>query len=285
MADEKYWRDEDGLAHLRLRRLDSLCPLLKGYLHPGMKVLDVGCGPGPITLDVAHEVHPGTVVGIDQDSKLIHEGLKLVERTQAAHVTFRVGDAYQLNCADATFDLTYSLNLLPWLTEPVRALQEQRRVTKPDGWVVASVLDWDTAVTYPACPAFHSFLMSLRHLEDPLDSGRHVSFFLGQKVVALFTHAGFTDVRAIGLGAPAFCVHPGSEYFEDRYKQYQDHLQLEGTFASHLRKLLNLGVVTEATLLAAQEELKVWHTYAGAFHMVTATVIAGRPGYPGDSPE
>ncbi|HEY5173370.1 MAG TPA: methyltransferase domain-containing protein, partial [Acidimicrobiia bacterium] len=46
-------------------------------LRPGLDLLDVGCGPGTITLDLARRLHPGRVVGIDASSEVIAEASEL----------------------------------------------------------------------------------------------------------------------------------------------------------------------------------------------------------------
>ena len=75
--------------------LDEDIPELKQFLQPGAKVLDVGCGPGTITLGVASVVDPGEVVGVDPAKDRVDAALEL--STQVAYpinVTFRIGDSH-----------------------------------------------------------------------------------------------------------------------------------------------------------------------------------------------
>jgi len=48
--------------YLTIRTLENKCPLLNEYLKPDMKVLDIGCGPGSITIDVARKIGRGSVI-------------------------------------------------------------------------------------------------------------------------------------------------------------------------------------------------------------------------------
>ena len=58
--------EQDRIDRLKMRSLASTFPPLAAYLRSGIEVLDVGCGPGNITADVATEVAPGHVIGIDE---------------------------------------------------------------------------------------------------------------------------------------------------------------------------------------------------------------------------
>ena len=65
MTEKSPHGHEDLMAIYGERSLETMFPELKTYLTAGARVLDVGCGPGNLTLDVAQEVHPGSVIGID----------------------------------------------------------------------------------------------------------------------------------------------------------------------------------------------------------------------------
>ena len=62
---------ESRLANYRTHSLDNFCPMLKDYIHKGMNVLDVGCGPGSVTANIAQIIgSEGTIVGIFTDGGL-----------------------------------------------------------------------------------------------------------------------------------------------------------------------------------------------------------------------
>ena len=69
-----------------------------------MSLLDVGCGPGTITADLADRVAPGRVVGLDASAEVIEEARTLAGRGPAG-LTFEVGDLFDLDYADGTFDV------------------------------------------------------------------------------------------------------------------------------------------------------------------------------------
>jgi ubiquinone/menaquinone biosynthesis C-methylase UbiE len=68
-----------------------------------MNVLDVGCGPGTITVDLARRVSEGHVTGLDTSSQLLHDARVMSEDVGVNNVDFVKGDIHQLPFADETF--------------------------------------------------------------------------------------------------------------------------------------------------------------------------------------
>ena len=274
MAEKSPWKEMDGTL-IQTRRLETECPPLKSYLHSGTRVLDVGCGPGPITLDVAAKVHPGSVTGVDLGDKRIQQAKELAEKSHIENVKFQVGDASSLEFSEDTFDVAYSLNLLVFLRDPVKVLQEQKRVTKPGGWVLAGIGDWGAQVIYPPCPMWEKVFEALAHLNDPSEANLFLHGNLGREVVALFTKAGFEEIKVEGYVTPARCVNQGSEHFENFYRETRAVLNLDHG-EPFLKKLIGLGVLDEETLLSAQREVKAWSKDPHAFFAEPAFFGAGR---------
>ena len=76
---ESGWFDqEDLLAVYKKRNLDNTFPALKPFLKSGMSVLDVGCGPGTITVGVAKEIDPGSAVGVERETKSVEQATEIV---------------------------------------------------------------------------------------------------------------------------------------------------------------------------------------------------------------
>jgi len=163
-----------------------------GYLLPhlaeGQRLLDVGCGPGTITADLARRVAPGEVVGIDPSAEV-------VERAQAlggehANLRFAVGDVYALDLSDDSFDVVHAHQVLQHLSDPVAALREVRRVLAPGGTLAVRDSDYGAFTWHPASPGLTRWLELYHQLTArngaEADAGRR----LGEWVRA----AGFTDV-------------------------------------------------------------------------------------------
>ena len=276
MAEESIWEREEGQERLKKRGLDNVFPPLKSYLKSGANVLDVGCGPGSITLDVAGQVNPGGVVGIDPAQSSIEQAKALVEESKVNNVTFQVGDSYSLEFEDDTFDITYSHALFDWLREPKIALAEQRRVTKRGGWVIAGIGNWKYQMIYPPCPAMEKFNEAVSHLNDPSEEELFFNSAGSREAMAIFSQAGFKELKIEGYVSPMHCVYPGSEYFDERHELFKAVLDISGFLAQHHKKLIDIGVLDEETLLTAQKEIEEWHKHPHAFNMTAESMAAGR---------
>jgi ubiquinone/menaquinone biosynthesis C-methylase UbiE len=103
-------------------------------LEAGWRVLDVGCGPGTITLGLARRVAPGSVVAIDVQDAQFAEARERAER-DGLHVDFRQASAYQMPFPDEHFDAVFCHAVLQHLSDPRTALGEMRRVLKRGGLI------------------------------------------------------------------------------------------------------------------------------------------------------
>ncbi len=132
----------------RRRTIHNSAAYLIPRLRPGQQVLDVGCGPGT-TVELARMVAPGNVVGIDNEPVPLEPARADAQRQGVSNVSFTMGDVYQLNYPERTFDVVHAHQVLQHLTEPVAALREMRRVCKPDGYVAARDADFSVMAWYP----------------------------------------------------------------------------------------------------------------------------------------
>ena len=132
------WQDA-GAYYLQDPSAMGVVPVLDP--RPGMRVLDVGCGPGSLTADLARRVAPGAVIGVDRVESVLDEARAATN--DLANVRFTVGDVYDLPFAGRTFDVVHAHQVLQHLSDPVAALVEMRRVCRPDG--VVAVRDSDYA--------------------------------------------------------------------------------------------------------------------------------------------
>src|SRR3712207_1674237 len=118
------------LASHRWRTAENSAAYLLPHLRPGLDLLDVGCGPGTITADLAARVAPGRVLGIDRAEGVLDEA-----REAGSAATFEVGDVYALDLPDDSFDVVHAHQVLQHLSDPVAALREMARVCRRGGLV------------------------------------------------------------------------------------------------------------------------------------------------------
>ena len=122
---------ESVLRSHRWRTAENSAAYLVPHLAPGMRLLDVGCGPGTITADLAERVAPGRVVGLDAAAEIVTKAEGLRAQRGLLNLSFEVGDAYALAAADDSVDVVHAHQVLQHLTRPVDALREFRRVVSP----------------------------------------------------------------------------------------------------------------------------------------------------------
>lgn len=120
-------------AELALRTAAKEGAFFVPFLRPGMRVLDLGCGPGSITLGLAETVAPGEVVGVDLQPSQVAQAQALGAARGMMNARFEVADVYRLPFPDGSFDAAFAHVVLMHLREPVRALAEMRRVLRPGG--------------------------------------------------------------------------------------------------------------------------------------------------------
>ena len=165
-------------------------------------MLDVGCGPGTITADLAARVPGGDVTGIDAAADVLAQARQEAERRALRNVTFDTGDVYRLDFADGTFDVVHAHQVLQHLTDPVAALREMRRVCRPGGLVAARDGDYGGFFWFPEEPGLDEWLALYRDVARAIggepDAGRHL--------LAWARQAGFAAVAGLG---PAPGATPG----------------------------------------------------------------------------
>jgi SAM-dependent methyltransferase len=175
----------------RWRTATNSAAYLLPDLHPGMSLLDVGCGPGTITCDLARLVSPGPVLAIDASSEVIDEARRTATRTGTTNVEFAVGDVFALEVPDGSFDVVHAHQVLQHLGDPLGALAEMRRVCRPGGKVAVRDGDYPGFRTFPEDPelarAFAAYGEVTRVNGATWDAGR--------RLLSWANHVGFADIR------------------------------------------------------------------------------------------
>jgi SAM-dependent methyltransferase len=227
---------ESVLRSHRTRTVENSAAYLIPRLRPGLTVLDVGCGPGTITVDLARRVAPGTVVGIDNAPEILDVARDGAATAGVDNVRFVVGDVYALDDADATFDVVHAHQVLQHLTDPVLALREMRRVCRSDGVVAARDSDYAAMTWYPLFPALDRWL-ALYH-DVTRSNGAEAD--AGRRLLAWAHAAGFSSVEA---SASVWCYATPAE------REWWGGLWAQRVVASRFAELATArGLATRAEL-------------------------------------
>ncbi len=160
------------------RTADNSAAYLLARLRPGMTLIDIGCGPGTITLDLAQRVAPGSVLGLDLEPDVLDGATARAAERAIPNVEFRVGDVYALDLPDDSADVVHAHQVLQHLSDPVAALQEMARVCRPGGTVAVRDADYAAMAWAPADGRLDRWLDLYRtvcHGNDAEpDAGRHL---------------------------------------------------------------------------------------------------------------
>jgi SAM-dependent methyltransferase len=190
---------ESVLRSHRWRTVENSAAYLLPHLRPGLRLLDVGCGPGTITADLATRLAPGTVLGIDASAEVIDAA-----RRDHPDVTFSVADVYDLGLEDASWDVVHAHQVLQHLADPVAALREMRRVVRPGGIVAARDSDYASFTWHPADERLERWLAIYQEIARA-NGGEPDA---GRRLLSWARQAGFTRVDA---SASAWCFATATE--------------------------------------------------------------------------
>jgi ubiquinone/menaquinone biosynthesis C-methylase UbiE len=160
----------------RWRTATNSAAYLLPHLFPSASLLDVGCGPATITCDLATRV--ATVIGIEPVDGILQTAEATKVEWGADNVEFRPGDVYGLEFADHTFDVVHAHQVLQHLSDPVAAIREMVRVTKPGGVVAVRDADYHAMSWYPEPPGLDRWMdiyqrVARRNAAEP-DAARHL---------------------------------------------------------------------------------------------------------------
>ena len=247
---------------LRTARRDAA--RLLPHLRPGMRLLDVGCGPGTITTGLARAVAPGETIGVDVSAAVIEQARAHATHEGVTNVRFEVGSAYALDCADASFDVAHANQVLQHLARPVDALREVRRVVRPGGLVSVRDADYATMVAWPRSPHIDRWLavyhaVAARNGADA-DAGRRLR--------AWMIEAGYVDVEVsatVELLDDPMAASDWGRSWHDRALR-----------SNYRAQAVEYGIATDAEVVAIAEGWRAWAESADAFFMFTQVCCLGR---------
>jgi len=259
--------DESVLRSHRWRTAENSAGYLLPLIRPGLRLLDVGCGPGTITADLAARVAPGAVVGLDASPEVVAAATAAVGPA-VTNLAFAVGDVYALDQPDGSFDVVHAHQVLQHLTDPVAALREMGRVLTPGGTLAVRDSDYGGFVWAPADPRLDRWLdlyhQVTTHNGADADAGRHLP--------AWVRAAGFTDLR-VGTATWTFA--------EPESRAWWGELWADRIVRSALAdQAVAYGYSDAAELADLAAGWRAWAADPDGFFAVIHTEVLARPGRP-----
>lgn len=237
--------------YLESRRVSKDAAFFLPHIKSGMSLIDCGCGPGTITIDLAGFVTPGHVVGVDFEENQINIAKKNALERRVPNVQFEVGDIYKLPFPDNTFDAAFAHTIFQHLEDPVKAAIEIHRVLKPGG--IIGLREEDTAgfIISPFTPKFGE-LMKL-YVKTWKHNGGDPYFARRQR--AVLNEAGFVRVEA-SASAESYGTPESTRKMGEMMADYMH---------THLETAVQLKWVDATTVETLTAEWRSWGKHPDAF--------------------
>ena len=242
-------------AHSRRGAADSAAHLLP-HLSAGMDLLDVGCGPASITADLAELVAPGRVVALDASADALEAArATLRERGLSEQVELTRGDVMALPFEDGSFDVVHAHQVLQHLADPVGALAEMRRLTRPGG--IAAVRDavYSAMTWFPESAGMERW-RSVYMATARANGGEPDA---GSRLLSWAREVGFTDVTA---SASTWC------YATPADRAWQSETWAQRCLTSFGPRAVELGLADEADLETMAQAWRQWGAGEDAWFVV-----------------
>lgn len=216
----------------------TLLPVLK----PGLRVLDIGCGTGTITKDIANIVGPtGSVIGIDNTEAFVIEGKSLFSTVQNLELVH--ADVLDFE-TEEKFDLIVSARTFQWISTIDKTIDKVKELLKPNGKI--SVLDYNHEMIEwsPKIPAsMHNFYnMFLMWRKDAGMNNR-----IGFDLMEIFEEHGFDQVE----------VFNSDEHYERHFPGHLENLKIWSKVAGS-KQLVDEGYISDEDRLKAIAEYDYW---------------------------
>jgi len=240
------------------RTVANSAAYLRPHLRPGQRLLDVGCGPGTITVEFAAVLGPtGLVVGVDSAAPIIELAKdKSMAAATEGRVRFEVGDIYALDFPDGHFDVVHAHQVLQHLADPVSALREMNRVVRPGGIIAVRDADYDAMTWYPQPAGIDRWLathQAVAHLNGAEPNA-------GRRLLTWAHEAGLTDVTST---ASVWC------FATEEDRQWWGGLQADRILHSDLaNQALAASVATPEDLEAMSQGWRAWAAHDSAWFAV-----------------
>jgi SAM-dependent methyltransferase len=176
----------------RQRTAANSAAYLLPSLAPGVRLLDVGCGPGTLTVDLARLVAPGEVVGVDVSADVIDEAGAFAAGVGVENVRFIVGDFREVGLEPHSFDVVHAHQVLQHVRDPMGALRAMRELAKLGGVVAARDSVYSSFAWYPAEPRLDRWL----EIYLAVTAANGADADAGTRLLSWAREAGFAEVTA-----------------------------------------------------------------------------------------
>lgn len=263
MSNYQIGYSQNVIKTLQTRTALADAAFLLPYLKSNMKLLDCGCGPGNITIDLAKILKKGKVIGVDIEKSQLKIAEATARNKKIPNVNFQEGNILHLPFDDNSFDIVFTRATLYHLKNHKQAIKEMLRVTRPNGFIAACEPDNGAMLTYPTDPIMLEF-QNLR-TSELLKVG--TDMILGRKLRSLFSKAGCK--KTIGFAKS----DPMGDY--NSIRTFVDYIISELADAPFWKDLVVREVVSLNRIKEYQKSWKNFSKNRGAFLLLTWCAVIG----------
>jgi SAM-dependent methyltransferase len=196
--------------------------LERAGVEPGQRVLDVGCGPGPLAAEAARIVGPENVAAVDPS-----EPFAEACRARLPEADVRIAPAESLPFDDGAFDAVLSQLVVNFMSDAPKGVSEMARVAMPEGVVAACV--WDYAGGMRLLRAFWDAAAAFDPKTAERDEGGSMRYADPDELHALWSQAALDDVEVTALDVAA-----SYEDFDDLWTPFLAGLGPAGAYTASL---------------------------------------------------
>jgi ubiquinone/menaquinone biosynthesis C-methylase UbiE len=266
-ADEVYQHGHHAsvVSNHAKRTAETAAAFFLPHLRAGMRLLDVGCGPGSITSGLAKRVAPGDTIGIDPSPSVI-DTARAAAGASAANLAFEVGSIYEPRFEPESFDAAFAHQVLQHLRRPVEALRQMRGLLAPGGIVGVREVDWGSVMFYPENEGIEHFLelyyeLARRNGGEP-NAGRFMRRW--------FREAGFSDL-VVTTSTTSYTDSAATREWADTYAERTLHSNIA-------EKALEYGLATRSDLEGMAAGWRAWGAERDALYCFAHAEVVARKG-------
>lgn len=251
----------------RWRTAQNSAAYLLPHLQAGDRLLDVGCGPGTLTVELARVVAPGEVVGIDVSRSVVDEASTHAAQAGVTNLSFQVGDFRDVGpdagLDAAGFDVVHAHQVLQHLRDPIGALAVMAKLVRPGGLIAVRESDYPAFTWSPS----NADLERWREVYVAVARRNGAEPEAGRWLLRWAHGAGLSDV-AFGSSTWTFATPEERRWWAERC--------IASSFA---HQAVEYGIATAAELDSLARSWRAWaEDPDAAFIVLHGEILARRQG-------
>lgn len=227
-------------------------------LQDGMRILEVGCGPGFVTEQLADRLPHSRIIGLDMDENLLKQAEARLDEQAQRNIEFVKASVYDTSLPDNSFDFVVARMLFLHLHKTEEAALELQRVLKPGGkLVIIDIDDGIFGIIQPDIEGFQSITKKFTEMQGNAGGNR----LIGRSLPRLLQKIGFQEIELETVAVHSDLV--GVEGFQTQF----DAKRFEGFYRN--------GVLSESEFSAIRNLAKQLAENPEAYAMMIFVMACG----------